>query len=37
LKKELEIPEGYKHVCAIALGYSDEARMLRLQNLVEKT
>jgi nitroreductase len=24
LKKELGIPEGYKHVCAVSLGYQDE-------------
>ncbi len=26
LKKELGIPEGYEHVCTIALGYEDENR-----------
>ncbi len=24
LKKELEVPQGYKHVCMVALGYKDE-------------
>ncbi|MGC8895272.1 MAG: hypothetical protein ACP5LB_00695 [Candidatus Bathyarchaeia archaeon] len=25
LKKELGVPEGYEHVCTIALGYKDES------------
>lgn len=29
LKKELKIPEGYEHICTIALGYKDEEPQMR--------
>jgi nitroreductase len=29
LKKELEVPEGYEHICTIALGYKDEVPLAK--------
>jgi nitroreductase len=36
LKKEVGIPDGYEHVCAIALGYKDEfpAKKLRRKDVI---
>jgi nitroreductase len=32
LKKEIGVPDGYKHVCAIALGYKDETPAAKQRN-----